>query len=50
MKLPKIDEKDLELIKPIGKGAFGEVYEGVLKINEMKISVAIKVNIYFYIS
>ncbi|RNA40848.1 proto-oncogene tyrosine- kinase [Brachionus plicatilis] len=42
IKLPNVDERDLELIRLIGKGAFGQVFEGLLKINELKTSVAIK--------
>ncbi|CAF0831769.1 unnamed protein product [Brachionus calyciflorus] len=41
-KLNKIDEKNLELLRSIGKGAFGQVYEGLLRINGQEIPVAIK--------
>lgn len=43
-KLNKIKEKDIEFLKLIGKGAFGEVYEG--RLNKMKaFKVAIKVSL-----
>ncbi|KAL5260963.1 hypothetical protein ACHWQZ_G006861 [Mnemiopsis leidyi] len=32
--LPELDEEDLELTKVIGRGAYGDVYEGVLRDRE----------------
>ena len=42
--LPELAEEDLELTKVIGRGAYGDVYEGVLKDRETgeQHNVAIK--------
>ena len=32
--LPELDKEDLELTKVIGRGAYGDVYEGVLRDRE----------------
>lgn len=39
-----INEQDIEFLKEIGNGAFGEVFEGSLKENEKLTKVAIKVS------
>lgn len=43
-KLTKINESQLTIIKNIGRGTFGEVFEGTLKLDEAldEIHVAIK--------
>lgn len=43
-KLTNYDESQLSILKNIGKGTFGEVFEGVLQVNDtVHFSVAIKV-------
>ena len=42
--LNKIDEKKIFLSRLIGKGAFGEVFEGKLIEKSQELNVAIKVN------
>ena len=43
-KLNKINEDDLKLMEIIGKGAFGEVYKGILRQDEnTEMNIAIKV-------
>ncbi len=43
-KLTKIEESQIRIIKNIGSGTFGEVFEGTLKLDDTsEIPVAIKV-------
>ena len=43
-KLKNYDESQLKILKNIGKGTFGEVFEGLLRVNDtVHFSVAIKV-------
>lgn len=42
-KLTKIDESQITILKNIGSGTFGEVFEGTLKLDDtIQMSVAIK--------
>ncbi len=44
-RLAKFDESQVMLVRKIGKGTFGEVFEGVLRSDEtLELPVAVKVS------
>ncbi len=46
-RLVKFDESQVVIVRNIGKGTFGEVFEGVLRFNEtFELPVAVKVYVF----